>query len=108
MPPEVAASRGPHHICWSSPRRGKEEADVVRISGQEVAVDEQGVAVWNARTVHEVADAVRWLAGQIQQAAPPPPPDLSGYATTADVAALQAQIDALEARVAALEALPAP
>jgi phage I-like protein len=109
---------------------------VVKISGQDVAIDEQGLAVWNARTVHEVADAVRWLAGQIQagaggqaeaiadlqarvaaleQAPPPQPPDLSGYATTAELEALATEVTAvsddltaLEDRVTALEQPAAP
>lgn len=62
-----------------------------------------GVAVWHARTVPELADAVRWLAGQLSEVEAPPPPDLSGYVPLADFQALQAQVAALETTVAAHE-----
>jgi hypothetical protein len=60
------------------------------------AVVEDGVAVWHARTVPELADAVRWLAGKLSEVEAPVPPDLSLYV-------LQADFDALAARVTALE-----
>lgn len=61
-----------------------------------------GVAVWHARTVPELADAVRWLAGQLAGVEPAPPPDLSGYVPLADFQALQAQVTALQGEVATL------
>lgn len=54
-----------------------------------------GLAVWHARTVPELTDAVRWLAGQVQGA---------GGNQSEAITDLQAQMAALEARVAALEA----
>jgi alkylation response protein AidB-like acyl-CoA dehydrogenase len=70
---------------------------------ERVAVDEDGVAVWHARTVPELADAVRYLAGRLSEVEPAPPPDLSGYVPLADFQALQAQVATIEADLAGLQ-----
>lgn len=64
---------------------------------------EDGVAVWHARTVPELADAVRLLAGRLAEVEPAPPPDLSGYVPRAEFDALEDRLTALEASVATLD-----
>jgi phage I-like protein len=68
------------------------------------AAVENGVAVWSARTVPELTDAVRWLAGKLSEVEAPVPPDLSGYVPLADFQALQAQVTALEATTGTMQA----
>ena len=90
---------------------------------KDAQVGSDGTAVWHARTVPELADAVRWLAAQVQgagegaagdlqaledrvaalEAAPPPePPDLSGYVPRAEFDALVAQVTTLTDEVGAI------
>jgi hypothetical protein len=81
-----------------------------------------GAVVWHARTVPELADAVRWLAGQVEAGGDTSALEARVAALEAemgtlqttlitveeDVALLQSQYVDLEARVAALEAPAAP
>jgi phage I-like protein len=69
-------------------------------------VAEDGSIVWHARTVPEVADGMRELAGMlagIEAPEPPEPPDLSGYVPLADFQALEAEVGVLTGRVDAAE-----
>jgi phage I-like protein len=76
---------------------------VAGIRGAPVGSD--GAVIWHARTVPELADAVRTLAGMLAavEAPAPVPPDLSGYVPLADFQALQAEVGVLTGRVTALE-----
>lgn len=72
---------------------------------KEAPVAPDGSIVWHARTVPELADGLRELAGMLAQveAPEPVPPDLSGYVPLADFQALQAQVTDLAAQLTALQ-----
>jgi len=72
---------------------------------REAEVGADGLAVWHARTVPELSDAVRYLGGRVNtlEGAEPVPPDLSGYVPLADFQALQAEVGVLTGRVTAAE-----
>ena len=73
---------------------------------REAPIGSDGSVIWHARTVPELADAVRTLAGMlaaVEAPEPPEPPDLSGYVPLADFQALQAEVGVLTGRVTAAE-----